>query len=98
MTNLTKFEIQVLTNALNYKTRDDQLCDNFSDSCIADDARSLGVSTSVINGVYVSLWNKGLGHVVREKDTDFETYFQLSTEGVNVIFDHIEKIESEYND
>lgn len=88
MTNLTAKEIQVLRNNLNYSNRADQLSDNFSDSTLTDDARSLGVTTNVIRGVYLSLSNKELGHVV-ERDSKVDTYFQLSEKGINTIFDYI---------
>lgn len=88
MTNLTAKEIQVLRNNLNYSNRADQLSDNFSDSTLTEDARSLGVTTNVIRGVYLSLSNKELGHVV-ERDSEVDTYFQLSEKGINTIFDYI---------
>lgn len=88
MINLTTKEIQVLRNNLNYSNRNDQLSDNFSDSTLTEDARSLGVTTSVVRGVYLSLSNKDLGHVV-ERNNEVDTYFQLSEKGINTIFDYI---------
>lgn len=86
---LTKKQIHVMKNALEYNTRDKQINPLASESSLLSDALSLGVSTSVINGVYLSLRNKGYGYVI-PNGYHSHTYFVLNKDGINAIFDYLE--------
>ena len=49
----------------------------------------LGWKKKQVQGLLVSLQNKGMGHIVESTGTTIE-YFQMNDLGVNTIFDIIE--------
>lgn len=87
MTTLTANEIIAMKACLNYKKRECQLEDNFSNAGAAEFREELGWSKHQVAGLISSLEKKGMGYI----DSDECALFWLSDEGVNAIFDVIDQ-------
>ena len=96
--NLTDNEIKAMKACLNYRNREDQMYDNFSDTGPVDIAKELGWDMHQVGGLLASLENKGMAWVDDRSDdshmkgcgTDMHIVW-LTEKGVNAIFDIIEK-------
>ena len=87
---LTENEFRALRACLNYDNRTEQLSDNFSNAGVTEFREVLGWGKHQVAGLVSSLQQKGMG----EMDTDLSNpvdLFWLSEDGVNAIFDRIEK-------
>lgn len=83
---LTTNEITALKACLNYETRKSQLADNMSVGGVSEFKEVLGWNEKQVGGLITSLEQKGMGFMDEEDDI-----FWLTEDGVNAIFDIIEK-------
>ena len=87
-TSLTDNEIIALKACLNYKSRQAQLDDNFSNGGHKEFKDALGWNDKQVSALIGSLESKGLGW--GDKNDGNGHIFWLTEKGVNVIFDIIE--------
>lgn len=85
-TNLTVNEIKALKACLNYKTREYQLADNYSNGCMEVFKETLSWTDKQVSGLVSSLVQKDLIQL----DCDCPEIFWITEDGVNAIFDVIE--------
>lgn len=88
MTHLTENEIKALKVCLNYKCREGQLSDNFSNGGQDEFKEVLGWNDKQVSGLISSLEQKGMGY--GDDNEGNGHIFWLSELGVNTIFDIIE--------
>lgn len=88
MTNLTQNEIIALKTCLNYKTREGQLCDNYSNGGQDEFKQVLGWNDKQVAALIGSLEEKKMGY--GDDNQGNGHIFWLSELGVNTIFDIIE--------
>jgi len=99
--SVTKKEWTVLTLALNYDDREDQLSDNFS-NCDMEAMKAMGWSEYRIGGIVSQLQQKGLGWLEDKEETAMfsngcpirakNQRFHLTEKGVNFLFDIYESV------
>lgn len=88
MTNLTQNEIIALKTCVNYKTREGQLCDNYSNGGQEEFKQALGWNDKQVSALIGSLEDKKMGY--GDDNEGNGHIFWLSELGVNTIFDIIE--------
>ena len=87
--NITALEYAAMKICLNYNDRESQLDDNFSNGGHEDFMEKLGLNRQAAAALCGSLEKKGLGE---NDDNDGDGHILWLTEdGVNAIFDHLEK-------
>jgi hypothetical protein len=84
-TNLTALEAALLTQCLNYDTREDQMQDNYTNADLSD-AHSICGGKHQAAGVIGSLCKKGF---IADPANDEQQLIWLTVNGINAIFDHI---------
>jgi hypothetical protein len=88
MTTLTANEITALKLCLNYDSRAEQHCDNFSNGGQKEFKAALGWNDKQVAALIGSLIDKGMGYSDDEEGNG--NIFWLSDLGVDTIFDIIE--------
>ncbi len=89
MTYLTKNEISALKLCLNYHNRETQIADNYSNAGHPEFKKALDWNDNQVSALIGSLEKKGMGF--GDDNNGNGHIFWLTEEGINAIFDIIEK-------